>query len=89
MLACVLASIQDLRKISENATGGPQSFSIYLVNFNYFLKPHSTLQMNENSAKNIYKFSSETVPLCSMINRIYIIAQSNTTFYQVITIKIT
>jgi len=32
-------------------------------------------------------FSVETCPLCSIINRIYVIAQYNTTFDLVITIK--
>jgi len=34
-----------------------------------------------------YLFSGETSPLCSINNRIYIIVQSNTNVYSVITIK--
>jgi len=43
--------------------------------------------INEGCLTSPKPLSGETSPLCSVINRIYVIAQSNTTFDSVITVK--
>jgi len=44
------------------------------------VEPHSASPELNHSIDGAIQFSGETFPLCSVINRVYIIAQSNTNF---------